>query len=752
MFAPNRHWYTDPRVVRVIEDPSQFDMVCPVSLDVFRDPVKAEDGKTYERHNITQWFASAEQQNLPITSPLTRQTMGKALVVDDAMVSRIAWWHDVTRHYGPDGSPFPRLPTLTSDLHFALDRVPRCNWATLNLPEPVIVVAGGESAGKSTVVERIVGYPILPRDQSTCTKMVLRIELRRGTQELAVISVRDVATGNTVQEERVALDRMCDRVRAVMNAEVDAADVPIVETREIVIRIQQPWAPCVTVIDTPGLVTVDTKSSRAAMTHRLVRAVVARERGRALFILIANIASPLNVTSVMALAEECKIADQAMGIFTHPDCLVEPNADTTVAKIINDRMGARSTAVQLRYGWFLCRSRDPKVTLLNAVRGSREVYRLHAMALDEYNAAARWAEDRAISSDTAARIGIDAARSCVLRFYEAYLAEHWTVPLIRDLRVTAASLVSATSQLGLPIPAHPEYQAPLGVIATRRVAQLALSSEDQPTAQPASMFQALNRSRVLTVLRQSDVDWKTGARMGSVWGMLTELRERGTKMNTAWRAAEKPLETEAIRIAAAEETHFATAVWEFIEALRLLTSDLAEALIVALFEPNRRVVLRPEQLRCGVFDSTFQGATNDEQAVLCKLQRFPQLQELLLEQLSTFFDGAGAKFQDEAGRRAEAVTDVVCVDADPPSTAGTPARCRLAYDPAATTLGNRIYQSWLRHVIEPLECIAGGIAITDATVRESCTEERLGLLTEVATIAECIATLQDVRLRNGFTE
>jgi len=44
-------------------------LVCPISLQLFQDPVVAEDGHTYEREAIIEWI------RLNGTSPLTRQTL-----------------------------------------------------------------------------------------------------------------------------------------------------------------------------------------------------------------------------------------------------------------------------------------------------------------------------------------------------------------------------------------------------------------------------------------------------------------------------------------------------------------------------------------------------------------------------------------------------------------------------------------------------------------------------------------------------
>ena len=44
-------------------------LICPITLELFMDPVIAEDGNTYERNAITQWI---HQHG---TSPITKKPM-----------------------------------------------------------------------------------------------------------------------------------------------------------------------------------------------------------------------------------------------------------------------------------------------------------------------------------------------------------------------------------------------------------------------------------------------------------------------------------------------------------------------------------------------------------------------------------------------------------------------------------------------------------------------------------------------------
>ncbi|CAE7226104.1 PUB51 [Symbiodinium natans] len=66
---------------RLEEDPEEF--CCPISLCLFEDPVRAEDGKTYERKAIQEALRHRT------ASPLTNLFMGRRLVPDEKMKTAI---------------------------------------------------------------------------------------------------------------------------------------------------------------------------------------------------------------------------------------------------------------------------------------------------------------------------------------------------------------------------------------------------------------------------------------------------------------------------------------------------------------------------------------------------------------------------------------------------------------------------------------------------------------------------------------
>lgn len=52
-----------------MSDDDDDSLTCPITLELFRDPVRAEDGRLYERKAITRWIHEHG------TSPFTRQML-----------------------------------------------------------------------------------------------------------------------------------------------------------------------------------------------------------------------------------------------------------------------------------------------------------------------------------------------------------------------------------------------------------------------------------------------------------------------------------------------------------------------------------------------------------------------------------------------------------------------------------------------------------------------------------------------------
>jgi hypothetical protein len=70
--------------IREITEVIEKDLECPISHELFRDPVMLRDGHTYERKNIEAWFARPEY-----TSPMTREIIRRSRFVPNRIVRKM---------------------------------------------------------------------------------------------------------------------------------------------------------------------------------------------------------------------------------------------------------------------------------------------------------------------------------------------------------------------------------------------------------------------------------------------------------------------------------------------------------------------------------------------------------------------------------------------------------------------------------------------------------------------------------------
>jgi hypothetical protein len=63
--------------------PNNF--LCPITLELMRDPVLAKDGHTYERKAIEDWFGQSNGASSTAISPKTGDMTGRQLTPNHAL-------------------------------------------------------------------------------------------------------------------------------------------------------------------------------------------------------------------------------------------------------------------------------------------------------------------------------------------------------------------------------------------------------------------------------------------------------------------------------------------------------------------------------------------------------------------------------------------------------------------------------------------------------------------------------------------
>ncbi|KAK1389718.1 RING-type E3 ubiquitin transferase [Heracleum sosnowskyi] len=94
-----------------IEVPSFF--VCPISLEIMKDPVVLSTGITYDRVSIEKWIFSRKNN----TCPVTKQLLTDAELTPNHTLRRlIQAWCTLNASYGIQRIPTPRLPVSVSQI------------------------------------------------------------------------------------------------------------------------------------------------------------------------------------------------------------------------------------------------------------------------------------------------------------------------------------------------------------------------------------------------------------------------------------------------------------------------------------------------------------------------------------------------------------------------------------------------------------------------------------------------------------
>ncbi|CAJ1339145.1 unnamed protein product [Effrenium voratum] len=224
------------------------------------------------------------------------------------------------------------------------------------LSAPQVIMLGQESTGKSTLLERLTGLPIFPRNADLCTRALIKVRLRRGEQRKLRLLVQDMQTqrdedpqgaqpgqGLELELEGLGAAVMKEMTRQVrleaLRLEVPGKDeayyaanvkaTPLEPSdglctkKLLVVELVSPKAPNLDVVDCPGLVAASARgrpADVAASTAGLVRSYAKKHREGGLFVVAVKDGSlgALFCRHVsQRLREELQKAWSEQGLFGH---------------------------------------------------------------------------------------------------------------------------------------------------------------------------------------------------------------------------------------------------------------------------------------------------------------------------------------------------------------------------------------------------------------------------------------------------
>lgn len=437
-------------------------LIDPISHEIMRDPVTAEDGHTYERDAIEKWFKSCHQQRKPVTSPLTNKPISESLFPNISLRQII---QELDNNFSPGEeianaqsvqldaqqhqlrTTFSAAEALSSEVFTNLDRVMDLPTVRgLNLKVAQVVALGMESHGKSTLLERLISLPIFPKDRQRCTICPIRVHLRRtATVKIAEVFIRNCVSGIELHKEEAAMEviakKVDERMKIILTLETGCT---IAENHEIVINFGSPSMPNLDLLDLPGLVGASLGGHALNLTETtfaLADRVVREERHRSIFLLVVDVRSQVNHSRAAEIVRKNGVERQTIGVFTKWDCYVaeEDEGDGMLQKLTEEEL--------LRtHGWLACASRKPPPAQLQG----REIDRLA-----ETTALENQLFSKAEFADAArhSRVGISSVRGRVLALFEDFLCHSWIPNIVAALKDEMRRLISLhIGDCGLPIP------------------------------------------------------------------------------------------------------------------------------------------------------------------------------------------------------------------------------------------------------------------------------------------------------------
>ncbi|KAJ9133186.1 Interferon-induced GTP-binding protein Mx-like protein [Pleurostoma richardsiae] len=359
-----------------------------------------------------------------------------------------------------------------------IDKV-RANGVGEHVSLPQLVVCGDQSAGKSSVLERVTGIPF-PRQEGLCTRFPTEIILRHSSEPLRLSASIHPSTRRSPEAQEPLrgyrrelsdmseLPSVINDSAALMgirghgpneNANAFAHDV-------LRIEIVGPVGLHLTIVDLPGLISVandEQTDDDVCMVTEIVEKYLASSR--TIIMAVVQAGNDVANQRIVQLARKYDPdGDRTVGIITKPD-LINDGAEAKIAMLAKNL-----DAVKLKLGFFLVKNPSPsenKAGLSWDEFSRRE---------KEFFSRAAW-RDQALAMD---RVGAEALRTFLQVLLDKHIEKE--LPKVREeIKRQLATKEAELSSMGLErrSPADIRYFLTNASMQFHRVAEAALDGNYQ---------------------------------------------------------------------------------------------------------------------------------------------------------------------------------------------------------------------------------------------------------------------------------
>jgi len=456
----------------------------PLSLDIMVEPVLINgEGTSYDAASLKLWVESCLESRRTVTSPLTGLPFCYPNDVSPNLALKSAITEVSTKVRALAGSgnlevaneniAFRAIVSrlegcvkgLSSDIFDDLDALQEMDlMKTLNLKAPQIIVIGDEKDGKSTLLERVVGFPIFPKRKQLSTLCIIRVHLRRRETALSKISVVHRKTGKLDAKygvKEIPLQSMSETLQLLMDEmETESRSVhkympnrkSIISDKEIVVSIQVPYCPNLDVLDLPGLVA--NPSDAHETTTNLASSVLQNEAGHSIFLLVLKAVNNPSQSLAASLIAKYKLFHKTLGVLTHLDRFQSDDDDETAEQALYHLMSPRNqNFFDLGQPWLGCASKmPPNAQEMTPMHRLLQTERLEQAILEEKFSGFLLEEEP--------RLGLPVIRAKVTAEFEKFICRHWVADIVSYLSEYFWTLSDSNANLGLPMPYLQQYEEP----------------------------------------------------------------------------------------------------------------------------------------------------------------------------------------------------------------------------------------------------------------------------------------------------
>lgn len=340
--------------------PQIADFLCPITGDIMKDPVTAEDNFNYEHSAISSWLAIQK------LSPQNKKPMGPKLVPNKKLKEAIQKFmaemespsseqNQITwQAHGMRASTEQRSITLEAGVAahgVPPQKKPRCDSnqtvtmsnalskAFLELDPirdllssvldgwtpPKVVVIGDESSGKSTILEQLSMLPIFPRKKRFCTRSAIHVRLRRAGSINVTLSVYALGADGTQtlqgKPENMPQENGWIWVQERMLQLSNGLPTGIVEDKVIVLEVHRPDVPSIDLVDLPGLTAVDKKVSATEAVLKKQLENDAKTGAHSMYLAVVPAGGDVrpNTNNAMSFIQNNKLESNTFGVFSKCD-------------------------------------------------------------------------------------------------------------------------------------------------------------------------------------------------------------------------------------------------------------------------------------------------------------------------------------------------------------------------------------------------------------------------------------------------